>query len=76
MLSGLLVFLIAACGDDITGNTKTRDDNFVVGRSPRVVVSVDNGRIVVNPGTDGRVRVQARCGNPVSSNMQRPRPVT
>ena len=64
MLSGLLVFLIAACSNGFTGPTATRDDTFVVGASPRVVVSVDNGRIIVNPGTDGRVRVQATITKP------------
>ena len=53
VLGALLVFLIAACSD---GPAATSDDTFVVGRSPRVVVSVDTGRIIVNPGSDGRVR--------------------
>ena len=64
MLGALLVFVIAACSDDPTGSSPTRDDTFVVGRSPTVVVSVDNGRIIVNRGTDGRVRVQATLRKP------------
>ena len=64
MLGALLVLLIAACSDNPAGSTPTRDDTFVVGRSPSVVVSVENGRIVVNPGTDGRVRVQATLRKP------------
>ena len=64
MLSALFVSLIAACGDGATGPATSRDDTFVVGTSPRVVVSVDNARIVVNPGADGRVRVEATITKP------------
>ena len=64
MLGVLLVFLTAACSSGFTGPTETRDDSFVVGQSPRVVVSGDNGRIIVNPGTDGTVKVQATLRKP------------
>ena len=64
MLGVLFVFLTAACSEGFTGPTETRDDSFVVGGSPRVVVSGSNGRIVVNPGTDGTVRVQATLRKP------------
>ena len=47
MLGMFLVFLTAACSSGFTGPTETRDDSFVVGKSPRVVVSGDNGRIIV-----------------------------
>ena len=64
ILGVLLVFLTAACSSGFTVPTETRDDSFVVGQSPRVVVSGDNGRIIVNPGTDGTVTVQATLRKP------------
>ena len=64
MLGVLLVFLTAACSTGFTGPTETRDDSFFVGASPRVVVSGGNGRVIVNPGTDGTVRVQATLRKP------------
>ena len=60
----LLVFTTSACSSGLSGPTETRDDSFVVGESSRVVVSGDNGSIVVNPGTDGTVRVQATLRKP------------
>ena len=59
MLGLLLAFLSAACSTGFTGPTETRDDRFVVGESPRVAVNGGNGRIIVNPGLDGTVRIQA-----------------
>ena len=73
ILGVLLFFLTAACsteaadrrsGSGFNGPTETRDDSFVVGASPRVVVSGGNGRVIVNPGTDGTVRVQATLRKP------------
>ena len=64
MLGVLIVFLTAACSAGFSGPTETRDDSFVVGESPRVVVSGGNGRIIVNPGTDGTVRVEATLRKP------------
>ena len=64
ILGVLLVSLTAACSSGFAGPTETRDDSFVVGDSPRVVVSSDNGRIVVKRGTDGTVRVQANLRKP------------
>ena len=64
MLFALIVSLAAACGGEFTGPTETHDDSFVVGESPRVVVSGGNGRIVVNSGTDGAVRVMAILRRP------------
>jgi DUF4097 and DUF4098 domain-containing protein YvlB len=64
MLGLPLVILAAACGESFTGPTETRDDSFVVGESPSVVVSGGNGSITVNPGTDGTVRVQATLRKP------------
>jgi hypothetical protein len=64
MLGTLLVILTAACSTGFSGSTETRDDSFVVGGSSTVVVSVDNGRIIVNPSTDGTVRVQATLTRP------------
>ena len=62
----VLLFLIitAACSADIISPTEARDDSFTVGESPRVVVSGGNGRIIVNPGTDGTVSVQATLRKP------------
>ena len=62
MLSVLLVSFAAACS--FTTSTETRDDTFVVGEFPKVVVSGGNGHIIGNPGTDGTVRVQATLTNP------------
>ena len=64
MLGVLLVLVTAACSGGLTGPTETRDDSYFVGESPRVVISGDNGRIVVNPGIDGTVRVQATLRKP------------
>ena len=64
MLGVLVIFLAAACSEGFTGPTETRDDSFVVGESPKVVVSGDNGRIIVGPGMDGTVRVQATLRKP------------
>ena len=64
MVGVLLVFLTAACSEGFTGPTETRDDSFVVGESPRVIVSGGNGAIIVNSGTDGTVRVQATLRKP------------
>ncbi len=64
ILGVLLAFLTAACSAGFTGPNETRDDSFVVGESPRVVVRGGNGRIIVKPGTDGTVRVQAILRKP------------
>ena len=47
-----------------TGETEDRDATFVVGSSPRLVVSGENGRIIVNPGPNDTVRVQAVLKSP------------
>ena len=44
--------------------TETRDDSFVVGESPSILVSGGSGRIVVYAGPDGTVRVQATLNKP------------
>ena len=59
-----LVLLAVGCSNEFIGPTESRDDSFTVGESPRVVVNGDNGRIVVNPGADGTVRVQATLRRP------------
>ena len=64
MLVVLPVLLAVACGEGSAGPTETRDDSFVVGESPRVVASGGDGRIIVNPGTDGTVRVRATPRKP------------
>ena len=64
ILGVLLVSLTVACSSGFGGPTETRDHSFVVGETPRVVVSGDNGRIIVKPGTDGTVRVQATLRKP------------
>ena len=64
MLGVLPILITAACGAGSTGPTETRDDNFVVGESPRVVVSGDNGYIIVKSATDGTLRVQDTLSNP------------
>jgi DUF4097 and DUF4098 domain-containing protein YvlB len=58
------LFVSSACSHTFTGPTESRDDSFAVGDSPTVVVDSDNGRIVVNPGTDGTVRVEATLKKP------------
>ena len=60
LFAGLFVGLASACG----GSTEIRDDSFVVGDSPRVVVNGDNGRVIVNAGPDRTVRVMATLRNP------------
>ncbi len=65
MVGVLLVFLTTtACSEGFTGSTEARDDSFIVGESPTVVVSGGNGRIIVSPGADGTVRVQANLRKP------------
>ena len=44
-------------------SSSTRDDTFVVGDSPKLVVNAKNGRINVNAGPDHEVRVQATLKN-------------
>ena len=63
-LLGALFVILAACGDEVTGTTKALDDSFVVGESPRIVVSNSNGRVFVSPGSDGTIRVQAALRKP------------
>jgi len=63
-LAVLAAALAVACSGSITGTVETRDDRFVVAGSPRIVVKSGNGRIVVNPGPDGTVRVQATLKKP------------
>jgi DUF4097 and DUF4098 domain-containing protein YvlB len=63
------VALVAlACDDngddgDNGGPTETRDDSFRVGASPVLVVSSENGRIEVETGSAGTVRVEATLRN-------------
>ena len=65
MLDVLLFLIItAACSAGMFVPTEARDDSFTVGESPRVVVRGDNGRIIVRPGIDGTVRVQATLRKP------------
>ena len=64
MLGVLLVFLAAGCSEGFPEPTETRDDSFVVGESPRLVVSGENGHVIVSPGTEGTVRVQATLRKP------------
>ena len=64
LLLGSLFVILAACGDDVIAPTESRDDTFVVGQSPRIVVSNDNGRVFVSPGSDGTVRVQTTLRKP------------
>ena len=66
LLAGLIVGLTAACG----GSTETRDDSFVVGEFPRIVVEGKHGRIIVNPGADGMVRVLADLRKPSDMEYQ------
>ena len=64
MLGVLFVFLTAACSAGFTGPSETHDESFAVGESSRVVVSGDNGHIIVRAGGDGRVRVQTTLRKP------------
>ena len=50
--------------DADTEQGDTRDDVFAVGESPKLTVNGENGRIIVNSGDDGEIRVQARLRNP------------
>ena len=54
-----LLFVAAACDDVDTEPVESRDDSFRVSSAPRLVVNGFNGRIVVNTGSDGTIRVQA-----------------
>ena len=64
LFAGLFVGLGLACGGGFGGSTEIRDDSYVVGDSPRVVVSGDNGTVVVNPGPDRTVTVHATLRKP------------
>ncbi len=44
--------------------TSLRDDTFEVGENPRLVVRGFNGRVRVNAGSPGSIRVQAELKNP------------
>ena len=59
LFAGLFVGLASACSLGSGGSTEIRDDSFVVGHSPRLVVSSDNGRVIVNSGPDRSVSVKA-----------------
>ncbi len=60
LFAGLFVGLASACG----GSNEAREDSFVVGDSPRVVVSSDNGWVIVNSGPDRTVSVKASLRKP------------
>ena len=64
LLAGLAVGLASACGLGSGGPTEIRDDSFVVGDSPRIVVGSDNGRVIVNAGPDRTVSVKATLRQP------------
>ena len=49
---------------DKDGKTSMRDDTFVVGDSPRLVVRGFNGRIRVRAGEPGSIRVRAKLKKP------------
>ena len=59
LFAGLLVGLASACSLGSGGPTEIREDTFGVGNSPRVVVSSDNGRVIVNSGPNRSVSVKA-----------------
>ena len=54
-----LLFVAAACDDADIESVESRDDSFSVSSAPRLVVNGFNGRITVNAGSDGTIRVQA-----------------
>lgn len=58
LLLGTLI-LTAACASENPGPTQLRDDSFSVGPTPKLEVDNENGRIIVNAGADGTIRVQA-----------------
>ena len=58
LLLGTLI-IAAACASENPGPTQLRDDSFSVGPAPKLEVDNENGRIVVNAGADGTIRVQA-----------------
>lgn len=60
----LFVGLVSACGGEFSGPTETRDHDFRIGDSPRVVVSGDNGRVTVNSGQDHTLSVKATLRKP------------
>jgi DUF4097 and DUF4098 domain-containing protein YvlB len=63
-IGALFLFVASACSEVFDGPTETRDNSYSVGGSPTVVVNNDNGRITVNPGADGTVRVMATLRKP------------
>lgn len=63
IVAGLFIGLAAACGS-FNGETETREDTFVVGGSPSLVVNNDNGRVAVKAGSDSSVTVKAILRNP------------
>jgi len=58
LLLGTLLFIVA-CSSENPGPTLLRDDSFNVDPSPVLKVNNENGRIIVNAGSDGTIRVQA-----------------
>jgi hypothetical protein len=59
LLGGLFIALASACSLGTGGSTEVYDDSFVVGNAPMVVVSGENGRIIVNSGSEHSVSVKA-----------------
>ena len=60
LLAGLACLLLVAC----SGETIPRDDLFVVGGSPRLVVQTENGSISVGTTTASVIQVTATIRNP------------
>lgn len=53
-------------GGDRDGRTSMRDDTFTVGDKPRLEVHGFSGRVRVNSGSPGSIRVRAKLKNPHS----------
>ena len=64
VFAGLFIGLASGCGLDSDGPTEVRVDSFVVGALPGVMVTGDNGRIIVNAGPDRTVSVKATLREP------------
>ena len=64
LFAGLFIGLASACGLVSDESTDVRGDSFVVGGTPNVVVTGENGRVTVNAGPDNRVDVKATLRRP------------
>jgi hypothetical protein len=64
LFAGLFIGLASACSVGSDGPSEVRDGSFAVGDSPKVIVSSENGTIIINSGPDREVTVKATLRQP------------